>query len=487
MATPIEAAHANNSRIRITISENAMEVRANFLPYPSLGEPLSPAYVDSALRADNIVYGIQEDAILKALDECSKTQKPVYNALIAQGSEPVNEIPPYFELRPKFDPRAKNGIDANVNEKIDFREFSPFTIVRKNEYLAVFKQGNAGQKGVNVYGAELPFQITPAGCITPGNNIRVEGEDARSGLYSTAQGQLLLSDGVLHVEETLEIAGSVGYATGHIDFPGDIVIHGFVNDGFKLYSGGAITCKQTLDVTDVVCASNLTVNGGVIGRQQASIKVNAEAQVRFIDHCNFECGGNVNVGAEIVNSTVYTMGQVMMSPGSSIIASSVHAFHTVFVTNIENRSGETSSFHIGIDFTMIESVKKSQARFEDISQKLAAAEARIAAMPPNQKGYFEDVRRRIAERQIAEAENLNALLARLYVDEDAALQVAGEVARGTRIEIGRATYKVVASMQNICFKLNEQRNRIIFDKYEPDPASKLKFISVRRKPANNAK
>jgi uncharacterized protein (DUF342 family) len=332
---------------------------------------------------------------------------------------------------------------------------------------------------------ELPFELVPEQDITAGNNIRIEGQGTRAGLYSAVNGQLLLTDGLLHVEETLEIPGSVGYTTGHIKFPGDILIQGFVNDGFKLDCGGSITCKQTLDVTEVVCSGSLTVTGGIIGRQQASIKVGANMYVRFIDHCNLECKGNINVGGEIINSTVHTMGQISMSAESSIIDSDVYAFHSVYVTNIENRSGATSAFHIGSDYTMTERVNESKKRLEELSQKLTEASARVASIPTNQKGYFEDIRQRAAARwQVAEQEH-NALLTKMYVDEEAVLQVAGEVAKGTQIDIGRATFKVAVSLKNVCFRLNEQRTHIIFDNYESDADAKLKFISVRRKPTDS--
>jgi uncharacterized protein (DUF342 family) len=482
MATPAAVINVNDSRISIRVSEDAMEVWANFSPDIGLGKALTIATVDLTLQEYNIVYGIRADAILKAIDECTETKKPVKEVLIAQGKEPVTEVPPYFEMRPEFDPQTKNGIAVDASAQIDYRDISPFTIVQQNECLAVLKPGTPGQDGVNVYGMELPFQLVPEENITAGNNIRIEGQGTRAGLYSTVNGQLLLTDGLLHVEESLEIQGSVGYTTGHINFPGDILIHGFVNDGFKLGSGGSITCKQTLDVTEVVCAGSLTVTGGVIGRQQATIKVGANIYVRFIDHCNLECNGNINVGGEIVNSTVHTMGQINMSAESSIIDSEIYAFHSVYVTNIENRSGATSAFHIGSDYTMIEAVNESKKRLEELSKKLAEAEARVASTPTNEKGYFEDIRRRAAARQQAAEKEHNALLAKMYVDEDAVLEVAGEVVRGTQIEIGRATFKVVVSVKNVCFKLNEQRNHIIVDKYESDADSKLKFISVRQKP-----
>jgi uncharacterized protein (DUF342 family) len=191
METPFETTSVND-RIRIHISEDAMAVWVDFIPDMGQGQPLSTTHVDSLLQANNIVYGIRQEAILKAINEYTETKKQVESVLIAQGDEPVTEVPPYFEMWPRFDPRAKNGIDASANEQIDYREFSPFTIVPQNEYLAVLRPGTPGKNGVNVYGIELPFETAPEESITAGNNIRIEEQGTHAGLYSTVNGQLLL-------------------------------------------------------------------------------------------------------------------------------------------------------------------------------------------------------------------------------------------------------------------------------------------------------
>jgi uncharacterized protein (DUF342 family) len=456
-----------------------MEVWGDFMPALGSGRPLTVEQTAEFLKSNGVIAGINWDSINKALADCAQTRQAVTRILVACGEPPVSNVPAYFEMRPDFDPSKKNGIVDDENARIDYREFSPFTIVEKDTRVAILCPAIPGKKGFNIYGVELPFEITPHETIEAGKNIRVE----ERGLYASSYGQLLLTGGVLNVENSLEIKGSVGYATGHIRFPGDIVIHGFVNDGFKIYSGASITCMQTLDVTDVSAKGNLNVSGGIIGRMEAIINVKAESHVRFIEHCHFSSEGDIEVGEEILDSTIFTRGKLVMKSDSSIIASSVHSIHSVFADNIENRAGRTSSFYIGIDFSLQESVTESKKRLDDLSKKLAKVEARVAAAPVNQREYIEKVRRRIEERLNDETRAFNSLLAQFYIDEKAILQLTGEVAAGTHVEIGEASYTVLSPLHNVCFKLSENKKHIVVDRYDDaaKPIERLKLLHGRRR------
>jgi uncharacterized protein (DUF342 family) len=473
-----EVFNVDDGRISITISDNAMEVWGDFMPALGSGRPLTIGQTAEFLKSNGVIAGINWDNINKALADCARTRQALTRILVAHGEPPVSNIPAYFEMRSEFDPSKKNGIVEDENAQIDYREFSPFTIVEQDTCLAILRPEIPGKKGFNIYGAELPFEITPHENIEAGKNIRVE----ERALYASCCGQLLLTGSVLNVENSLEIKGSVGYATGHIRFPGDIVIHGFVNDGFKIYSGASITCMQTLDVTDVFAKGELNVSGGIIGRMEAIINVQAESHVRFIEHCHFSSEGDIEVGEEILDSTIFTRGKLVMKSDGSIIASSVHSIHSVFADNIENRAGRTSSFHLGMDFSLQESFAESKKRLDDLTQKLAQADARITATPINRREYFDKVRRRIEERLNDETRVFNSLFTQFYIDEKAILQVAGEVAVGTRVEIGEASYTVLSAIHNVCFKLSENKKHIVVDRYDNDakPVEKLKLLHGRR-------
>lgn len=75
------------------------------------------------------------------------------------------------------------------------------------------------------------------------------------------------------MNEVLEIDDDVDYKTGHINFPGDVIIRGEVKDGFKVHSRGSIFCAKTLDASEVISGKDLIVQQGIIGRNKGIIQV----------------------------------------------------------------------------------------------------------------------------------------------------------------------------------------------------------------------
>jgi hypothetical protein len=62
------------------------------------------------------------------------------------------------------------------------------------------------------------------------------------------------------------------------------------------------------------------------------------------------------------------------------------------------------------------------------------------------------------------------------------LQVDGEIAAGTNIEICQARYTVLSPLKRVCFKLSENKKHIIAAKYDETakPVEKLKLLHGRR-------
>ncbi|MDR3312393.1 MAG: FapA family protein [Spirochaetaceae bacterium] len=477
----LEVLDINDERFHLTVSEDAMTVWAEFMPSRGSGPPIGLKQIDAMLAFEYIVHGIQEQVIRGAVAECAWAVAP-FRLVVARGTEPVAEVPPYVEMLSEFNPNKKNGIQESEKGQVDFREFSPFTIVRKDKYLAVQHPGNPGKDGCNVYGENLPFEIAPRKNIQAGKNIRIE----KNGYYAAKDGQLLLTGEVLNVEETLVIKGSVGYATGHIDFPGDIIIHGFVNDGFKLYSGGTITCMQTLDVTDVNAKHGLNVNGGIIGRLESTIKIGDDVNVRFINHCNFFSEGDITVRSEIIHSTIHTKGRVTVEEGSDIINSTIYSFHSVSAANITNPTGKVNAFYLGTDFNLRDAVNESRLRLNAITRKYDRLKTLLDAPLENRYKDIEKAYKLIEAQWLKEKENLDELLKRFYVDPGAELMVADEIAWGTRIEICEAVLALPRSMHETTFKLSENGKSVVTEAGVPKESGKrLKLLSGRRRVKND--
>lgn len=305
----------NDGKIIVRISPDDIEAWADFFPPQGGALPITNDYLLKKLDLLNITYGIHWDTLRDTALKCNLDQIPIPNVLIALGKPPVKEIPEYFELNPHLAKEKKPVPDKKRNDQIDYRSFSPFTIVHKDQVLAVKHPHVPGQDGRNVHDAVIPFGLKQVEGVTAGEHTRV----TEKYIIAETNGQLINDRKVLHVQENLEIKGSVGYATGNIIFPGDITITGAVSDGFKLYSGGSVTIKQTLDATEVVTKGDLLVAGGIVGRGRAFLKVGGCLRTKFIQNCKAACRHSMIVDSEILNSNIFTMETLEMGDKGKIL------------------------------------------------------------------------------------------------------------------------------------------------------------------------
>jgi len=243
--TTILGSAKDDGTLSIAFSENDMEARADFFPPVGAGQALTPDYIASMLDRLNIVVGVDWELIQNSALECNLNRKPIRDVVIARGTPPVEEGREYFETNPAF---RKWPLlpDGNV-PRVDYREISPFVLVKKGQILAKLRPKKEGKDGRNVHGDPIPKTFAKPESASGGPNTRVVGD----AIVASCDGRLVEKGTELTVEEILEVKGSVGYKTGHIMFPGDVVIAGTVADGFKVaaFDGTAYSDAQSVSVT----------------------------------------------------------------------------------------------------------------------------------------------------------------------------------------------------------------------------------------------
>jgi uncharacterized protein (DUF342 family) len=420
----VEAKKPVDGHIEIRFSENDFEARGDFYPPLDGGALIVPAYIDSVLDKYNISLGIKWEALDEAVRECTKELRIVKNILIAVGDPPVNEVSEIFQLNPTL--KRIRGTPS-AKEQVDHRECSPFIIVKKNESLAKYYPKTTGRAGKDVHGGAVPFEVIKPEGVLGGENTHVE----RSFLLSSIEGQMLLRDGVVSVSETLTIDGPVDYETGHINFPGNVSIEGPVSDGFKIYSGGSLTIKQTFDVTDSITRGDLSVAGGIIGRGRAVVTVGGDLKTKFIEHCKVACRKTVTVDSEIINSTIFTLESVEMNKKGTILGGEIYALKGVRVYTIGKESGKAARIHCGVD-----TAAQWGDKVEDLMHRLEGKHKKA---------------------QTAAAE----IMKRIVLDRNATVDVAGEIAAGTLITIYQAVFEVTQPLKGVRFRLDVKSGRIV--------------------------
>jgi uncharacterized protein (DUF342 family) len=96
--------------------------------------------------------------------------------------------------------------------------------------------------------------------------------------YSEIMGRPEIKEGVISVYEVFETSADVDVTTGNIDFVGDVIIKGNINDGMKVKSGGNVLLLGSITGGEIEAAGDVTVYKNVIG---SSIKGGCGDFIRY--------------------------------------------------------------------------------------------------------------------------------------------------------------------------------------------------------------
>jgi uncharacterized protein (DUF342 family) len=448
-----------DGKIIIHFSEDELEARADFTPPREGGQAITKDYLRNMLDRHNVTQGVRWEDLNSAAEQCNSGKKIIKNVLIATGNRPVKETNEYFEINRHLTEQKSPVPDSKRNDQIDYRSHSPFIIVNKDQVLAIKRPRKAGREGKNVHGVSIPFETVVMEGVSPGENTRSDEKY----IIAEINGQMVEEKKALNVRKNLTIKGSVGYATGNIIFPGDVLIDGAVSDGFKIYSGGSVTIKQTFDVTEVITKGDLNVSGGIVGRGRAFLKVGGFLRTRFIQNCKAACRRTITVDAGIVNSHIFTMENLDMGDRGMILGGEIYAIKGVKAGSIGKDAGKATRVHCGIDFTLQKEQESTNKTLQNLAGKLAKLRE-IMAVPnpdPEKQAKLQEALRVLEEGQKTASNRGAELLGLVNADEDAMVEVSGEIAAGTLIEICEVALFVAEPLRRIRIRLDKPNRKLI--------------------------
>jgi uncharacterized protein (DUF342 family) len=370
-------------------------------------------------------------------------------------SVPVSEIPEHASIEPKFQHHGPHIDDAVQN--VDFRELASYFIVRSGETIATIQPKRPGVPGKDVRGLETPFaRESPESCA-PGRNV----ERRENALVAAVDGRLAIEGGRADIDEVLLIKGEVDYHTGHIVFPGDVVIEGAVHDGFKVWSGGSIVCKSTIDAFDVNAKKDLTCAQGIIGRRRGEVRVGGELKAKYVQNCRVAARGDVKIVSALVNSRLYTLGSLDMGDKGVIMGGEVFATHGIRCGRLGNEAFQKTSVHVGVDFTAQQHLDQANERMRLLAARVRQVDQASVAHPgPDVDKALADLAKVGADLRA----QITGLLGRLDADDNAIVDARGDIFPGVVIEICRVRIVVEEKLHACKFRLDKAAGRILVER-----------------------
>ncbi len=441
--------------VEVAVSPDSMTATATFFPPRGDGLPIDPAYVYELLRRIGVVSGILEEDLAQAVMSCNLDRRVLHEVVVAKGALPVSEVPEHASLEPRFR-RSGPHVSDDV-QHVDFREIASLFIVNAGMTIARILPKQPGVAGKDVRGKEAPFAREAPETCAAGRNVE-RREDA---LVSTVDGRLTIEAGRADIDEVLLIKGEVDFHTGHIVFPGDVVIEGAVHDGFKVWSGGSIVCKSTMDAFDVNAKKDLSCAQGIIGRRRGQVRVGGELKAKYIQNCRVAARGDVRIASAVVNCRIYTLGNLDLGDKGVIMGGEAYATHGVRCGRLGNQAFQSTSIHVGTDFTVQQKLDQANERMRLLSARARQADLASVAHPgPGVDKALAELSKIAADLRAL----ILDLLGKLDADDGAIVDARGDIFPGVVIEICRVNIVVEEKLHACKFRLDKAAGRIIVER-----------------------
>jgi hypothetical protein len=390
----------------------------------------------------------------------------VSDAVIARGKSPLNEIPPYLVISENL--HANDKAEDLVAARVDFREVSPFTLVKKGDVLASLTPKQDGAMGTSVRGTAVAYQKEAASYPKPGKNTAWQA----GSVTAACDGRFQFTIASFWVDEVLDVPGDIDYHVGNIDFPGDVVIQGEVRDGFVVKVGRSLLCLGTIDACQIDCKGDLVTQQGIIGKEKAMLRVGGTTQAKFIEGCSLDSGGSIYIKTSVMNSSVHTQDRLDMGERGIIIGGTIHAQNGVSAAQIGTERGPRTEIHCGIDFKVEQKLIWIRDRNIAMAFKLREIENKMKASPSTQS-VLSPLRERIKAAIHQLNENARALVSNLDRNENADVSIRETVFPGTYIEICHVSCFITRPKRFVTFHLEKTSGKIVekkWEKYAAKPA-----------------
>jgi uncharacterized protein (DUF342 family) len=438
-----------DGQVKISFSPGKMHAYLEVSAPIGSGAPCQREQVLKALQENDIVYGIDE----KVIDQILEEQNWGKRTLVAKGLEPQDGVD--GKLIFKF-PLINERLELKEDEKgrIDYHERGLIHNVKMGELLVERIPPTEGIPGRDVTNREIPPKRGRDWRLPRGKNT-VADEEERN-LYANCDGHVTIVDGKVMVDSVLVISQDIDFATGNIDFLGNIIIHGNIAPGFKVHATGDIEIKGFVEGAQVIAEGSIEVKGGITSGAKGLVKAGQNVYARFIENSIVEAGGDVVVRDSIMQSQVRSGGSVVVSDRRAIIVGGViQAFNLVQSKVLGSQLATQTVIEVGVNPHLrqeYQELMKTKAEkkkvYDSLNQNLQTFQR--SAVPLDS---LSDKRRlalikmlddfkSLRQEMSSYEERLAFLEAEFEKSHTAKVRVSEVVYPGVRITIGQAVYLV---------------------------------------------
>jgi uncharacterized protein (DUF342 family) len=346
IAKPLAESESRDGYCKIMCSLDLME--AFMVIEKPLGDGKWPTIEDAvaALKMQDIKYGLIQEAIVNCLD-----RRKTVEVLIAKGKPPVPGKDTQLKSLYELSDLKKIYLDSlveNENGRVDYHNVKSFEVVMDGQVIGEKILPTEGEDGINVLGKTVKAEPGKERPIKLGKNTRWDQEEIR--ILATMNGKPTMVNNAISVLPVHEVRGDIDFKTGNINFPGNLIIHGNVTNGFIVNAEGEIVIMGDVDASDITAGGKLSIRGTVQGMDKSVLNCGGDLTVKTINRATVNSKGNINVKEAIMYSQITAGKKIFVEGGKGwIVGGKVCAGESIAARIIGSKLGAATELEVGVN------------------------------------------------------------------------------------------------------------------------------------------
>lgn len=441
------------ARLIVDISRDRMKATVK---YDTKNGSKLPTYemVMDALTEKGVKFGIDEEEIKRGIESLAPF-------VAAQGKPPIPGENAYIDR--KFNLGVKGRPVIDEYDRVDYKNLNLFVLAEANETLAIRIPQTKGTPGTNIFGDTVPAQNGRPIPMPAGKNTKVVGENQ---LIATINGQIVDGGNKISIDPRLEIKGSVGVATGDIDFDGSVMVNGDVKQGFTVKATGDIEIKGSVN-GGTVEGKSIIISGGITGANRGKVQAVNDVRAAFAENAVIEAGRDIYIADVSLHSTLRAGKKINVEGKSGkIIGGLTVSGEEVNAKIIGNDAFVITRVSVGVDpnlqkeyHEVCKSYKEGKKKLLHITQTLnTLAKIDMSKLPPERMAQINAITRSqfpIAGQLKRDEQKILELETQLAEMKNGKIRVDDVMYPGARLSINSVVKNVQEEYRHCTMSLNE--------------------------------
>ncbi len=350
-----------DGEILIQIDKDKMSCFCKITKSYGEGIPATLEKVVDKIRQEGVQADINEETVKEIFT------KEKYDELIevAQGLQAIHGTNAYINWMVNKD---KDKIKISIDESgaVDFHKVLNISNVRAGEVVGRLVEQTNGVDGFNVFKNLIPAKPGRPVLLKPGKNVEISEDGLK--FVANIDGQLLVNREIPSVLPVFEVRGNVDISTGDIEFVGNVIVHGDLEDGFEVKADGNVEVKGTVNCSRIEATGNIIILGGFMGKDKGEIISSKSIGLKFVENGIIKAEENIIVDRAIMHSEV-SAGKKIEVKGKRglIVGGNTTAGEEIIANTIGSHLGTRTIVSSGISLARKDKLIKLDKELEGVA------------------------------------------------------------------------------------------------------------------------